>query len=189
MPAVQRLAAELVGGVELTPLQRVALARRMHASAEETLQEAVAAARSAGTTWAQLGEVLGTSRQAAFQRFGRPVDPRTGAAMTVRIGDAGARALALFAALAEHRWAQACLDFNERVAAHLDAESLAAVWAQTAGLVGRFEGLGEPTVYQAGDYTIADVPLRFEAGDRLGRVAFDVDSRVAGLFIRPADHQ
>ena len=35
-------------------------------------------ARTQGHTWQEIGDVLGTSRQAAFQRFGRPVDPRTG---------------------------------------------------------------------------------------------------------------
>ena len=40
--------------------------------------------------------MLGTSRQAAFQRFGRPVDPRTGLAMTRTLPpDAADRAVAI----------------------------------------------------------------------------------------------
>ena len=38
-------------------------------------------AREAGQSWREIGAVLGTSRQAAFQRFGHPVDPRTGKLM------------------------------------------------------------------------------------------------------------
>src|SRR5262245_17618864 len=36
--------------------------------AEAQLREAVDAAREAGRTWAEIGEILGTTRQAAFQR-------------------------------------------------------------------------------------------------------------------------
>jgi hypothetical protein len=43
--------------------------------AEETLRNAIARARAAGHTWQEVGDVLGTSRQAAFQRFGRGTDP------------------------------------------------------------------------------------------------------------------
>ena len=35
-----------------------------------------------GHIWQEIGDALGTSRQAAFQRFGRPVDPRTGVPMS-----------------------------------------------------------------------------------------------------------
>jgi hypothetical protein len=38
--------------------------------------------RSAGQTWKGIGQTLGTTRQAAFQRFGHPVDPSTGVHMT-----------------------------------------------------------------------------------------------------------
>lgn len=41
-------------------------------AAEGALAEAVAEARDDGATWAEVGRVLGVSRQAAQQRFGRP---------------------------------------------------------------------------------------------------------------------
>lgn len=37
----------------------------------ETLQALVDEARAVGHTWQEIGDVLGTSRQAAYQRFGR----------------------------------------------------------------------------------------------------------------------
>ena len=40
-------------------------------AAEAPLAEAVAEARDQGATWAEVGRVLGVSRQAAQQRFGR----------------------------------------------------------------------------------------------------------------------
>lgn len=50
-------------------LRRIGLALREVDTAEAELREAVAAARSAGYTWAQIGMVLGVSRQAAHERF------------------------------------------------------------------------------------------------------------------------
>jgi hypothetical protein len=39
-------------------------------AARVALHDAVRAARDDGATWADIGDVLGVSRQAAFQRFG-----------------------------------------------------------------------------------------------------------------------
>jgi hypothetical protein len=145
----------------------------------------VAGARDSGHTWAEIGQVLGTSRQAAFQRSGRPLDPRTGRPMEPAVADAGDRALALVGHLASGRWAAAWQTFGPAVAARLDAAGLAAAWAQLAGMIGRYERHGRPSVYQAGDYTIADIPLFFEAGDRMERVSYGRDGQVAGLFFLP----
>ncbi len=52
-------------------LQRAALAR---ARSERQVVEAVVAARAAGISWARIGELLGTSAQAAQQRYGSLVE-------------------------------------------------------------------------------------------------------------------
>ncbi len=57
--------------VEEYLLQRAALAR---ARSERQIVEAVAAARGAGISWASIGELLGTSAQAAQQRYGAIVE-------------------------------------------------------------------------------------------------------------------
>ncbi len=85
-------------------------ARERAVAANEALQDAVDRARDAGHSWREIGEVLGTTRQAAFQRF----------------------------------------------------------------------------AHRAGDDTMVDVPLHFEAGDGVGSIRFDHDGRVAGLMLRPA---
>ena len=59
-------------------------------------------------------------------------------------------------------------------------------WSSTAALVGRYERMGEPLVYQVNEATVVDLPLFFEAGDWIGRVAFDAEGRVTGLLLRPA---
>ena len=56
------------------------------------------------------------------------------------------------------------------------------MWAQVIGTAGGYEGMGEPAAHQAGDYTVVDVPLRFEAAEMTGRVSYDRAGHVAGLF-------
>ena len=57
--------------VEEYLLQRAALAR---ARSERQILEAVSAARAAGIPWARIGELLGTSAQAAQQRYGSVIE-------------------------------------------------------------------------------------------------------------------
>lgn len=52
-------------------LQRAAMAR---ARSERQVLDAVAAARAAGIPWGKIGELLGTSAQAAQQRYGPVVE-------------------------------------------------------------------------------------------------------------------
>lgn len=57
-------------GDEQEPLALVARANRAHHVTRDLLQQSVSAARSAGHSWAAIGDVLGLTRQAAQQRFG-----------------------------------------------------------------------------------------------------------------------
>lgn len=62
------------------PDAALALVDAGRVAAEETsrlLQESVANARSAGHSWDAIGRVIGVSKQAAQQRFGREGPPRT----------------------------------------------------------------------------------------------------------------
>lgn len=45
-------------------------ARSLDSVVDDVLRSLVQQARDEGRTWAEIGEVFGTSRQAAFQRFG-----------------------------------------------------------------------------------------------------------------------
>jgi hypothetical protein len=167
----------------LAPLEAVTVVRSLARVVEDGMREAVQQARQAGHTWAEIGELLGTTRQAAFQRFGRPLDPRTGVSMSDAIlPGAAERAAVLLADVAEQRWEQATSGFDQRMAKALDARGLAAAWAQVVGMAGEYQGMGEPVAHQAGDYTVVDVPLRFEAAEMTGRVSYDQAGRVAGLF-------
>ncbi|MBV9794941.1 MAG: DUF3887 domain-containing protein [Actinobacteria bacterium] len=154
-------------------------------NAEEELAMTVTRARESGHTWAEIGQTLGTSRQAAFQRFGRPADPRTGRPMEPALPDARDRAGQLLADLLAGRWAAVGAQFGAAVAARMDPPRLAAAWATVIGLVGEYERHGAPSVYQAGDFTVVDTPLFFAAGERMARVSYDRDGEVAGLFFLP----
>ncbi|HEX7589886.1 MAG TPA: hypothetical protein VF362_02795 [Demequinaceae bacterium] len=59
------------GARDARHFRRIIAARRGIADAEAELRAAVAAARAAGDSWTVIGAALDTSRQAAFQRFGR----------------------------------------------------------------------------------------------------------------------
>ena len=67
------------------PLEVVRAAHKCRDAAEALLAAAVQEARREGRTWQEIGEVLGVSRQAAFQRYGKPIDPRNGEAMNLSL--------------------------------------------------------------------------------------------------------
>jgi hypothetical protein len=182
-----RLADELARPGAGSPLVAMTAAQELSSAADAALQSAVDRAREAGHSWKRIGDVLGTTRQAAFQRFGRPLDPRTGEPMS-RVVPPGLadRAVALFTAWAQGRWEELLGDLDENMRERLDADRLAAGWAHTIALIGGLERIGKPIAVQAGDSTVVNIPLHFEAGEANGRVAFDRAGKVAGLSIRPA---
>lgn len=169
-------------------LDAVVAARELTLRSEDAVRDAVTHVRSAGATWQEIGDVLGTSRQAAFQRFGRPTDPRTGAPMAApTVPHAPERAIALIVDILEGRWESARGQFGATLREALSADQIADTMAQVAGLVGAYGAMGEPFVHQAGTYTLVRVPLHFEAGDMTAHVTFDAQGEIAGVHIRKPD--
>jgi hypothetical protein len=185
LAAARHLAAEL--SHPSVPHGAVAAARELSAAAETALQTAVDRARTTGQSWRDIGEVLGTSRQAAFQRFGHPVDPRTGAPMSREIPpDAADRAVAIFDWHDQGCWQEILDELDDAMRALHDQARLSRGWAAMAGMFGRLERTGEPFARRVADDTVVDVPLHFEAGDAKGIVRFSGDGKIAGMAIRPA---
>jgi hypothetical protein len=175
-------------GEDPPDLGAVRLAHDLHALAAAALQASVEQARATGRTWQHIGDLLGVTRQAAFQRFGRPTDPRTGEPMTGLVRpDAGRRATALMIGWIEARYSEITAGFDAALTERFTPDALAAAWAQVVGTVGEYQRMGEPLVRQVGDYTVTDIPMGFEAGDMKGRVAFDRDGKVCGLFVIPPE--
>ncbi|HSL57085.1 MAG TPA: hypothetical protein VK866_04515 [Acidimicrobiales bacterium] len=56
---------------DATHFRRIIAARQRIDEAEHELRAAVQAARDAGDSWTVIGAALDTTRQAAYQRFGR----------------------------------------------------------------------------------------------------------------------
>ena len=185
LDAARHLAGEL--SHPSSPHGAVAAARELSAAAETALQAAVDRARAAGQSWRDIGEVLGTTRQAAFQRFGHPIDPRTGGPMSREIPpDAANRAVAIFDWHNQGRWQEILDELDDAMRARHDPAVLSRGWATMAGMFGRLERTGEPFARRAGDDAVVDVPLHFEAGDAKGIVRFSGDGKIAGMAIRPA---
>jgi hypothetical protein len=51
--------------------RRIITAKKGVKAAEQELRDAVAAARDAGDSWTVIGAAMGTTKQAAFQRFSK----------------------------------------------------------------------------------------------------------------------
>ena len=169
------------------PLAGLAAAREQSAAAAAALQAAVDRARAAGHSWREIGDVLQTTRQAAFQRFGRPIDPRTYKPMTRQtLPGAEDKAIEILGCIIEGRWEDARRDFGEKMLEAVSADRIALAWAQTVAHIGSYERMGEPLVFPANEATVMEIPLFFEAGDCTGQVTFDHEGQVIGLFLRPA---
>lgn len=181
----RRLVDEFTRGT--SPGAAVAAARELSAATEGALQAAVDRARAGRQSWREIGDVLGTTRQAAFQRFGHPVDPRTGTPMT-RAVPPGAlqRATAFLARFTAGRWEEVLRDFDAPMRARHDVDRLASGWAQMISMFGSYQGIGEVSPVPAGDGTAVDVRLDFEAGEAMVWVRFGRDGKVAGLRLHPA---
>jgi hypothetical protein len=80
VPSIDRLTAEIATG---SPLERLGeaseIAARLRARGDELLDQFVDAARASGSSWTEIGSVLGTTKQAAQQRFAVLADPPPGA--------------------------------------------------------------------------------------------------------------
>lgn len=89
VPDVAQLEASIAPG---SPLERLtaagALAAQLRARGDELLDEFVDAARKSGSSWTEIGCALGTSKQAAQQRFAALAEPPPGAPLRLR-GPAG----------------------------------------------------------------------------------------------------
>lgn len=147
--------------------------------AQESLRAAVDRARAGGHTWQEIGDVLGTTRQAAFQRFGRPADPRNHQPMVDK-------ALDVLSHLAATRFDRVRDTFDDTMLREVDVEGLASVWAVVVGSVGAFERFGDPVAHAAGELTVVNVLMHFEAGRHTALVSLRPEGTVAGLFLRPA---
>src|SRR6202000_1597575 len=133
------LLAERASGPQASPsyLDLIRNAQRAAELGEQVLKLCVQQSRDAGHTWQEIGDLLGVTRQAAFQRFGKPIDPRTGEPMdkTVRTADAAERAVTIVTEVLDGRMDEARQSFNAEVLAAFTDEVRGSALATVAGLV------------------------------------------------------
>jgi hypothetical protein len=166
----------------------IAATRTLALLVDDTLRALVHQARGEGATWAEIGQTLHVTRQAAFQRFGPPSpaaareeeNPRT-------IPDAGAKARAIVELVLDHKWDELFPKFERRAGELATVEIFESVLADGEKVYGAFNEWGVPVESVRADYTVVDVPMAFERGDIIGRVVFNADEQVAGLSFLPAD--
>lgn len=81
VPAIGQLRREIAPGSPLEQLTGASvLADRLRARGDELLDSYVEAARASGSSWTEIGSALGTSKQAAHERFGALAEPPPGQA-------------------------------------------------------------------------------------------------------------
>lgn len=181
------LAAPVLDGGN-DPIAAVRAAHQVRDGVEALMAAAVDQAREAGRTWQEIGQALGVSRQAAFQKYGKPVDPRNGEALnTSPLPDAVELAQRVIDDHVHGRWTDITKRFDGTMRSRLTEEGLGEAWAYLAGLAGAYESHGDTDVVRAGDFTVTNTPLAFEAGDFVARVTFRDDRTIAGLYILDRD--
>jgi hypothetical protein len=165
-------------------LHLVSGAAAVKAGADRLLAASVDDARRAGATWQAVGSALGITRQAAYQRFGQATDPRTGRPVVNEVSsETVEKARSVFAQLARGDAEAVCAQFDEQMSAAMGPQALGDTWASVLAAVGHLESTGDPVTQRVDGMSVVDIPLEFEAGSMVGRVAFRDQGQIAGLFI------
>ncbi|WP_372698056.1 DUF3887 domain-containing protein [Arthrobacter sp. JSM 101049] len=157
------------------------LAEELKNLADSLLAETAAHAHAAGLSWQDIGNQLGISRQAAFQRFSTAAGPRPGA----RRGDEELLELArgVFDALSTTRFAEVAASFTARMAVQVTEPDLAAVWNGCIASFGAYQRMTAATIRRNGTLRVVHCSLVFADGILDGRLALDRSRRIDGLLI------
>ena len=187
--------AELVSGVLRgagaadgpSVMAAVSATRTLDLIVNDILHALVRQARAEGRTWAEIGEVLHVTRQAAFQRFGAAADdPRAEEGVMKPIPGAEEKATAILGDWLQERYDQ-CAATSTRGCSSNARSRCSRRSAARPGRPAASPSSWGPAVSVRSGYTVVDVPIAFEREQATGRVAFDADRRVAGFFILPSE--
>lgn len=180
-------------GDEVVMIRRAdELVRRSH----ERLSELVSAARSHGVSWQAIGDALDVSRQAAFKRFGTKDE---GEKMTDQTTDLLDRTSDVFAQLDAGDYDAVRAHMTYTCGRALSKRKLMSVWDQVRSDSGQLEACVDVTVQTPDGRTalsklanrhlstgaIVQATLQHEAGDWIGRVAYNGAGKITGILIAP----
>jgi hypothetical protein len=164
----------------------LAAATSLGAVLDDVVVALVRQARSEGDSWAAIGYALQVSRQAAFQRFGS----RTGEATEMGgeiSADAPKRGVQALRQFLDGEFEALRADFDQRMSEGCPVTLLDSVRSSLTGELGQVLEVGDPSVTSRSGYTVVDIPITYEKGQRKGRVALDPDARIAGFFVLMAE--
>ena len=167
-------------------MRAIAATRSLDMIVDDTLRALVEQARAAGHTWAEIGELLHVSRQAAFQRFGGGRRPTVEDGVAVPVDGAVGAAVPVLQAFLDGRFDDARATFGERMLGACSVELLADVREKVRQYGGEVQTFGVPVISVRDGYTGVDIPIALERADGIGRVVLDADRQVVGFFVRPA---
>jgi hypothetical protein len=153
---------------------------------EDILHALVQQARTEGRTWAEIGELLHVTRQAAFARFGttETIEPLDETDIPPLAG-AEDRARQILNDFLEGRFEQVRATFGDRLRERASLEVLKTHRARLKNRHGNLLEVGTPIVKVHFGLTIVTVPLAFERGDMRDRTVLDVDGQVVGFGLLP----
>lgn len=182
-------------------MENLAEAQAAIVAARSNLVDSVRRARTRGRTWADIGKELGMSKQAAFKRFGEPVDPRTGSPLATRSIDTVLSSTErVFKLIAAGDYEALTALMNPATVEELPASQVGDTWRHVLSEVGELEQFtgthaelpgGESTLShddEVAGIIVGTTVLECEAGEVQGRVAFDEQSLIVGILLVPLGH-
>ena len=191
--------ASIIERDEITSADDVAVIRdadELARRSRERLHELVATARKRGTSWQSIGDALGVSRQAAFKRFNVQNEGEPMSAQIVNLLDSTSEVFRMLDAgdyeSVKARMTYAC-------ARALSKRKLMGVWDEVVRESGRLEGCADTSAQTPDGSTalskftnrhlntgaIVQTTLQHEAGEWIGRVAYNGSGKITGILIAP----
>ncbi|TQJ30382.1 hypothetical protein [Microbacterium sp. SLBN-146] len=172
------------------------LARR----SRERLHELVRGAHARGVSWQSIGDALGVSRQAAFKRFGHQNE---GELMSQQVIDLVDRTSTVFQSLDAGDYDAVRTHMTYTCARALSKRTLMRVWSNVVEDSGTLEACTDATVQTPDGTTtvskflnrhlstgaIVQTTLRHEAGEWIGRIAYNGTGKITGILIAPPGAQ
>lgn len=176
----------------------IELALEIEQAAARHLRNSVETARVRGASWQQIGDAFGVSRQAVYKRFGAPeTHDSRGEIMNKPIVDLQARTEAVFQMLSEDNYAGVKELMTFSCSRVLTKKKVTAVWNQVVAATGPLTSCTD-TVTQTSDGRnvilqqinqllsgglVGQTMLNHEAGEWLGRVAYNGSGKITGMLI------
>lgn len=168
--------------------QRIEIAAELKSVSDQTLHDSVDQARAQNVSWQQIGDVLGISRQAAFQRFRNTNDPKGNSSMKTRDNTAMIpKAEAIYRHLEGGDYDSVGRQMTFIAHRILNEKKVMGVWGEATAMVGALESVGESFARPSGSNVVVESPLAFEAGDLVGRIAFNRRNKIVGMLILRAE--